>query len=157
MAGESPICVSRHRFLALTFILVWFCPTTGGRTAGFCSGVDAGDHAVVPTPAIPSSAWCIQPLLPEVAETDGHRNQLQISSSLFAMLGTVLGFVIPDMVRPKTGDASLVPLYVAVIVAGIFGMLMILVTTFKVKEKPEFTKVDKPISLWEAIKFTFTQ
>lgn len=72
------------------------------------------------------------------------------------MLGTLLGFVIPDMVRPKTGDASLVPLYVAVIVAGIFGMLLIMATTFKIKEKPEYTKVDKPIPLWDAIKYTFT-
>ena len=140
-------------FLALTFILVWFAPPQAGQQALF--------WWMLVTMLLYDTCYTIiglvySALLPEVVETDGHRNQLQISSSLFAMLGTVLGFVIPDMVRPKTGDASLVPLYVAVIVAGIFGMLMILVTTFKVKEKPEFTKVDKPISLWEAIKFTFT-
>ncbi len=52
-------------------------------------------------------------LLPEVTESDAQRNGLQISSSLFGMLGTLLGFLIPDLVRPKTGDTSLMPLYIA--------------------------------------------
>ena len=58
-------------------------------------------------------------LLPEVTESDAERNGLQISSSLFGLLGTLLGFLIPDMVRPKAGDASLWPLYTAMIVVGI--------------------------------------
>ena len=140
-------------FLALTFILVWFAPPQAGQQALF--------WWMLVTMLLYDTCYTIiglvySALLPEVVETDQHRNQLQISSSLFAMLGTVLGFVIPDMVRPKTGDASLVPLYIAVIVAGIFGMLLIMITTFKVKEKPEYTQVDKPIPLWDAIKYTFT-
>ena len=140
-------------FLALTFILVWFAPPQAGQQTLF--------WWMLVTMLLYDTCYTIiglvySALLPEVVETDQHRNQLQISSSLFAMLGTLLGFVIPDMVRPKTGDASLVPLYVAVIVAGIFGMLLIMATTFKIKEKPEYTKVDKPIPLWDAIKYTFT-
>jgi glycoside/pentoside/hexuronide:cation symporter, GPH family len=95
-------------------------------------------------------------LLPEVTESDAQRNGLQISSSLFAMLGTLLGFMIPDLVRPKTGDASLVPLYVAMIIVGIVSMILILITTFKVKERREFAIVDKPVPPIEALKFTFT-
>ena len=140
-------------FLALTFILVWFAPPQAGQQALF--------WWMLVTMLLYDTCYTIiglvySALLPEVVETDQHRNQLQISSSLFAMLGTLLGFVIPDMVRPKTGDASLVPLYVAVIVAGIFGMLLIMVTTFKIKEKPEYTRVDKPIPLLDAVKYTFT-
>ena len=40
-------------------------------------------------------------LLPEVSESDAERNGLQISSSLFALLGMLLGFVIPDMSVPR--------------------------------------------------------
>jgi GPH family glycoside/pentoside/hexuronide:cation symporter len=95
-------------------------------------------------------------LLPEVTESDAQRNGLQISSSLFSMLGTLLGFMIPDFVRPKTGESSLVPLYIAMVAVGIIGMILILITTYKVKERREFAVVDKPVPPIEAIKFTFT-
>jgi GPH family glycoside/pentoside/hexuronide:cation symporter len=35
-------------------------------------------------------------------------------------------------------------------------MVLILITTFKVKERREFAIVDEPIPVWDAIKFTFT-
>lgn len=95
-------------------------------------------------------------LLPDVTESDAQRNELQILSSLFAMLGMLLGFIIPDMVRPKTSETSLVPLYVAMVIVGVVSMILILITTFKVKERREFTVIDEPVPLWEAIKFTFT-
>jgi GPH family glycoside/pentoside/hexuronide:cation symporter len=91
-----------------------------------------------------------------VTESDAQRNGLQISSSLFAMLGTLLGFLIPDFVRPKTGESSLVPLYIAMIAVALVSMGLILITTYKVKERREFVLVDKPVPLWQAIKYTFT-
>ncbi len=140
-------------FLALTFILVWFAPPQAGQQALF--------WWMLISMLLYDSCYTIiglvySALLPEVTESDAERNGLQISSSLFGMLGTLLGFLIPDMVRPKTGESSLVPLYVAMIVVGIVGMMLILVTTFKVKERREFTVVDEPIPLWQAIKYTFT-
>jgi GPH family glycoside/pentoside/hexuronide:cation symporter len=72
------------------------------------------------------------------------------------MLGTLLGFIIPDLVRPKTGESSLVPLYIAMVGVGLVSMVLILITTFKVKERREFAIVDEPIPVWDAIKFTFT-
>ena len=140
-------------FLALTFILVWFAPPQAGQQALF--------WWMLITMLLYDTCFTIiglvySALLPEVAESDVQRNQLQISSTLFAMLGTLVAYVIPDFVRPKTGDASLVPLHIAVVVVGIVGMLLIMFTTFKVKERREFTEVDKPIPLWDAIKFTFT-
>jgi len=140
-------------FLALTFILVWFAPPQAGQQALF--------WWMLITMLLYDTCYTIiglvySALLPEVTESDAQRNGLQISSSLFAMLGTLLGFMIPDFVRPKTGEASLVPLYVAMIVVGIVSMVLILITTFKVKERREFAIVDKPVPLLEALKFTFT-
>ncbi len=140
-------------FLALTFILVWFAPPQAGQQTLF--------WWMLVTMLLYDTCYTIiglvySALLPEVTESDAQRNGLQISSSLFAMLGTLLGFIIPDLVRPKTGESSLVPLYIAMVVVGLVSMVLILITTFKVKERREFAIVDEPIPLWDAIKFTFT-
>jgi GPH family glycoside/pentoside/hexuronide:cation symporter len=96
-------------------------------------------------------------LLPEVTESDTERNHLQISSSLFGLLGVLLGFIIPDMFRPKVGAApSFFPLQIAVVVVAVTGMLLIIATTLKVKERLEFTQLDKPLNLKDQIKATFT-
>jgi glycoside/pentoside/hexuronide:cation symporter, GPH family len=42
-----------------------------------------------------------------VTESDAQRNGLQISASLFALLGMLLGFLIPDFFRPKAGARPL--------------------------------------------------
>lgn len=140
-------------FLALTFILVWFAPPQAGQQALF--------WWMLVTMLLYDTCYTIiglvySALLPEVTESDAQRNGLQISSSLFAMLGTLLGFLIPDFVRPKTGESSFVPLYIAMIIVAVVSMTLILITTFKVKERREFAIVDKPVPLLDAIKYTFT-
>jgi GPH family glycoside/pentoside/hexuronide:cation symporter len=140
-------------FLALTFILVWFAPPQAGQQGLF--------WWMLVTMLLYDTCYTIiglvySSLLPEITESDEQRNGLQISSSLLGMLGTLLGFLIPDMVRPKTGESSFVPLYVAMVIVAVVSMVLILLTTFKVKERREFVVMDKPISLGEAIKFTFT-
>lgn len=140
-------------FLALTFVLVWFAPPQAGQQALF--------WWMLITMLLYDTCYTIvglvySALLPEVTESDAQRNGLQISSSLFGMLGTLLGFLIPDMVRPKTGDTSLMPLYIAMVIVAIISAGLIMLTTFKVKERREFVTMDKELSLWEAIKFTFT-
>jgi len=141
-------------FLALTFILVWFAPPKAGQTSLF--------WWMLITMLLYDTAYTIiglvySALLPEVSESDAERNGLQISSSLFGLLGTLLGFIIPDFFRPKTGvSPSFFPLQMAMIAVGVIGMLLIISTTYKVKERLEFTKIDKPLPLGMAIKFTFT-
>ena len=140
-------------FLALTFVLVWFAPPQAGQQTLF--------WWMLITMLLYDTCYTIiglvySALLPEVTESDEQRNGLQISSSLFAMLGTLLGFLIPDMVRPKTGESSLVPLYVAMIIVAAISTGLILLTTYKIKERREFAIVDKPVPLKKAIKFTFT-
>ncbi|MBI4733181.1 MAG: MFS transporter [Chloroflexi bacterium] len=141
-------------FLALTFILVWFAPSGAGETALFVW--------MLVTMLLYDTAYTIiglvySALLPEVTESDGERNGLQISASLFGLLGTLLGFIVPDFFRPKAGaEPSVLPLQMAMIAVGILSAVFIVITTLKVKERPEFTKVDKPIPLGKALRFTFT-
>ena len=141
-------------FLALTFILVWFAPQGLGDVAVFAW--------MLGTMLLYDTAYTIiglvySALLPEVSESDAERNGLQISSSLFGLLGMVLGFLIPDFFRPKSGTSlSFAPLQVSMIVVGIFSALMIIITTLKVRERPEFHQVDQPLKLGPAIRYTFT-
>lgn len=140
-------------FLALTFVLVWFAPQGVGEFSQFLW--------MLVTMLLYDTAYTIiglvySALLPEVSESDAERNGLQISSSLFSMLGMILGFLIPDFVRPQSGDASLLPFRLAMIGVAVVGMALILFTTFKVKERREFTQVDQPLSLIESVKYTFT-
>jgi len=141
-------------FLALTFILVWFAPAQAGQTAIFwwmLVSMLLYDTCYTIVGLVYSS------LLPEITESDSERNDLQISTALFGLLGMLLGFIIPDLFRPKAGgDPSFLPLQTAMIVVGIVGALLIIATTLKVKERPEFTQVDKPIGLRDSIRFTFS-
>ncbi|MDW8279457.1 MAG: MFS transporter, partial [Anaerolineales bacterium] len=141
-------------FLALTFVLVWFAPAKASEPSLFLW--------MLITMLLYDTAYTIiglvySALLPEVTESDAERNGLQISSSLFGLLGMLLGFIIPDFFRPKTGASpSMFPLQMAMIAVGILSATFILITTLKVRERPEFTKVDQPIPLGKALRFTFT-
>jgi GPH family glycoside/pentoside/hexuronide:cation symporter len=141
-------------FLALTFILVWFAPVQAGQTAIFwwmLVSMLLYDTCYTIIGLVYSS------LLPEITESDSERNDLQISSALFGLLGMLLGFIIPDLFRPKAGgDPSFLPLQTAMIVVGIVGALLIIATTLKVKERREFTQVDKPIGLRASLRFTLS-
>ncbi len=141
-------------FLAATFILVWLAPQHSGDITIFLWML--GSMVLYDT-CYTMIGLVYSALLPEVSESDTERNHLQISSSLFSLLGALLGFIIPDMFRPKTGAAlSFQPLQIAMVVVGVTGMLLILATTFKVKERLEFTRVDKPLKIVDQIKYTFT-
>jgi GPH family glycoside/pentoside/hexuronide:cation symporter len=96
-------------------------------------------------------------LLPEITESDAERNGLQISSSLFGLLGLILGFVIPELFRPGAeASPSLLPLRLAMVAVGLLSAGFIALTAFKVKERPEFYLGDEPLKLWPALKYTFT-
>jgi GPH family glycoside/pentoside/hexuronide:cation symporter len=141
-------------FLALTFILVWFAPSRAGQVTLFAWMLGA---MLLYDTAYTVIGIVYSALLPEVSESDAERNDLQISSSLFGLLGTLLGFVIPDLFRPKAGTStSLLPLQVSMIVVAVVGAVFILITAFRVKERPEFHRLDRPLGLRQAIKYTLT-
>ena len=139
-------------FLALSFILVWLAPPKAGDFTLFLWMLVSmflydGCYTII--------GLVYSALLPEVTESDTQRNHLQISASLFGLLGVLLGFIIPDMFRPKAGMApSFFPLQIAMVVVAITAMVLIIATTFKVKERLEFTRVDKPLNLKEQIRAT---
>ncbi len=141
-------------FLALTFLLVWLAPREATDQALF--------FWMLVTMLLYDTAYTMiglvySALLPEVTESDAERNGLQISSSLFGLLGVLLGFIIPEMFRPKAGsEVSFVPLQVAMAAVGLVSMVLIIITTLKVKERPEFHMVDKPLPLKEALRYSFT-
>jgi GPH family glycoside/pentoside/hexuronide:cation symporter len=141
-------------FLAVSFILVWLAPQQAGDFMIFLWMLISmilydGCYTLI--------MLVYSALLPEVSESDTERNHLQISSSLLGMVGVLLGFLIPDFFRPKAGaDPSFLPLQVAMVVVGITCMLLIMVTTYNVKERLEFTKVDKPLSIPAQLKATFS-
>ena len=141
-------------FLAFTFILVWLAPQKAGEPALFAWMLGA---MLLYDTCYTIIGLVYSALLPEVTESDAERNGLQISSSLFGLLGALLGFIIPDMFRPKEGmSPSFMPLQVSMVIVALVCAILIIITTLKVKERPEFTKVDKPIPLGQAIKLTFT-
>ena len=139
-------------FLALTFILVWFVPPSLDDFSIFLW--------MLISMALYDTSYTIiglvySALLPEVTEDDKERGELQKFSSLFYLLGAILGFLIPDLIRPHVGDPNLIPLYSGVIVIGIVAALLIYPVTYRFKERPEFTQVDKPLGLKDSIKYTF--
>lgn len=141
-------------FLAITFILLWFAPPNASQQTLFfwmLGSMLLYDTCYTIIGLVYSS------LLPEITESDDERNGLQISYSLFGMLGLILGFMIPDFFRPKTGTSlSFLPLQAAMIIVALVSATLIIATTFWVKERPEYTRVDKPVPLGAALRLTLT-
>ncbi|MFX0017943.1 MAG: MFS transporter [Promethearchaeota archaeon] len=136
-------------FLGLTFILIWFSPDIS-------SGVWIVFLWMVITTCLYDTAYTIvflvySSLLPEITEDEPERNKLKVFASFFNLIGMILGFIIPDIFR----NISRPLLLTSMIVVGIIGSVTIILTTYKFKERPEFTKVDEPLGLIEAIKYTF--
>ena len=136
-------------FLALTFILIWFSPDlTAGEWAVFW-------WMLIMT-CLYDTAYTIiflvySALLPEITEDEPERNSLQVFASFFGLIGMIIGFIIPELFRNL--DKFL--LQMSMIAVGILGGALIMYTTFKFKERPEFTKVDEPLGLIDSIKYTF--
>ncbi|MFO8018720.1 MAG: MFS transporter [Promethearchaeia archaeon] len=139
-------------FLGLFFILIWLVPQ-GLPDIGIF-------WWMLITMLLYDTAYTIialvySALLPELTEDDHVRGQFQTSASLFQLVATMLGFLIPDLLRPKTGQTSLTPLYIGMVAIGIAGTICVLVTSYHFKERPEFTQVDEPLGLVDSLKYTF--
>jgi len=142
-------------FLGLTFILVWFAPEGAGDITQF--------WWMLVTMLLYDTCYTIiglvhGALMPELSESDVERNQLSISSSVFGLLGYVMGFLLPDLFRPRPGNlsGSLMSLRLSMVAVGVIAAIMIILTTLKVKERREFAIVDKPIKFWDSLRYTLT-
>lgn len=135
-------------FLALTFILVWFAPD---RSAGNWNIF----WWMVITTCLYDTAYTIiflvySALLPELTEDEPERNSLNMFWQFFSMIGTIFGFIIPDLFR----NQSRFLLLMSMVLVGIIGMALILYTSFKFTERPEFTKIGEPLGFIKAFKVT---
>lgn len=142
-------------FLALTFILVWFAPAGAGEITQF--------WWMLVTMLLYDTAYTIiglvhGALMPELSESDVERNELSISSSIFGLVGYVFGFLLPDLFRPRPGNmnSSMLNLQLSMVAVGIVGAFLIILTTFKVKERREFALVDRKLKFWESLKYTLS-
>ncbi|HNX46175.1 MAG TPA: MFS transporter [Anaerolineaceae bacterium] len=142
-------------FFAVTFSLVWFAPQHAPDVTKFIW--------MLVTMLLYDTCYTIiglvhGALLPELTESDLERGRLSISASIFGLVGTLIGFIIPDFFRPKAGavSTSLFSLQMSMVAVGIIAAFLIILTTYKVKEHREFSLVDEPIPLWQALKYTLT-
>ncbi len=142
-------------FLALTFILVWFVPPDAAKITQF--------FWMLITMLLYDTCYTIiglvhGALMPEISESDTERTQLNISSTLFGLVGTLLGFILPDLFRPKdvSGSTNMMTLQLALIAIGLIATFLIILTTLNVKERKEFSLVDKPLKLLPSLKYTMT-
>lgn len=140
-------------FFAITFAAIWLCPENAGQLLKFAW--------MLITMLAYDTCYTIVGLvhgtfIPELSESDVERGKLSIVSALFGLLGTLLAFVIPELVRPGgTGDnVSLTPFRVAMLIIGIVSSGFIFYSSFVLKERREFSMVDNPIPWWRAIKST---
>ncbi|MCK4381004.1 MAG: MFS transporter [Candidatus Lokiarchaeota archaeon] len=139
-------------FLAITFVIFWLVPIDSSQLSIFLW--------MLIMMALYDTCYTIiglvyAALLPELSEEDHVRGQFQQFSSLFYLIGVVFGFFIPEILRPEVGSTNLVPFYIGMVIVGIIGAACIVITTYRFKERPEFTIVDKPLGLKASIKYTF--
>lgn len=141
-------------FLGLTFILVWFAPEGAGEVQLF--------WWMLVTMLLFDTCYTIiglvhGALMPELSESDVERNQLSIAGALFGLAGYILGFLLPDLFRPTVGDdASLLSLRIAMVVVGVLSAFVIILATYKIKERREFSVVDDPFGFWESLRHTLS-
>ena len=142
-------------FLAITFILVWLVPPDADQVVQFVW--------MLITMLLYDTCYTIiglvhGALMPEISESDSERAQLNISSTLFGLVGTLLGFMLPDLFRPKevSSSSDLLTLKMALIAIALIAAFLIILTTLHVKERKEFSAVDKPLTLWPSLKYTLT-
>jgi len=139
-------------FLGLTFILVWLVPIGFDQIGIFIW--------MLVTMALYDTFYTIiflvySALLPEITEDENERGSLQTYASLLSLVGMILGFVLPEILRPHVGQTDLLPFYIGMMIIGIIGAVLILITTYKFTERPEFTQIDEPLGLKDSIKYTF--
>lgn len=139
-------------FLGLTFFLMWLVPVSFGDLGIFWYMLllmllyDTCFTIVV---------LAYYALVPELSHSDSGRGQLQIALSFGLLLGSMLGFLIPELVRPEN-TADLPQLYWGMGILAIICTVLMLITTFTVKERNSHRESkEEPLGLVDSIKYTF--
>ena len=142
-------------FFAVTFSLVWFAPQHAPEFSKFVW--------MLISMLLYDTCYTIMglvhgALLPELTESDIERGKLSVVNSLFGLLGTLIGFMVPDFFRPKAGSLNTphFALQMSMIAVGLLAAFLIILTTLKVKERKEFSQVDEALPWWQAVKSTLS-
>ena len=83
----------------------------------------------------------------EITENENERASLRMSYQLLAFIGSVIGLILPSLIRPDFADpASVTNFRYIIIVIGIIGGLLMALTAFNVKERKHLhgEKTEKP-------------
>ena len=140
-------------FLALTFFLVWMAPEGAGDIAIFWWMLVV---MLLYDSCFTMIGLVYSALLPEVSENEDQRAHLQVSTALFGLMGFGLGFIVPQLFRPQEGGATtLLPLRLAMLAVGILGATLIVIVTFRVKERPQLSRNAERLTFKQYIVFTF--
>ena len=107
--------------LALTFILVWMVPPAWEELGKFVW--------MLVTMLLYDTCYTIiglvySALLPEVTEDDGERGALSTVSSLFSLLGMVLGFLLPDIFRGTIVGDNYTTFYIGLAITAAIAQSM---------------------------------
>lgn len=141
-------------FLALTFFLVWMVPGGMKDVAIFWWMLII---MLLYDSCFTMIGLVYSALLPEISENEDQRAHLQISSALFGLLGFGLGFIIPQVLRPTdSAAASLLPLRLSMLGVGLFGAFLIIIVTFKIRERPALSQNEEKLTFRQYIAFTFS-
>lgn len=141
-------------FLALTFFLVWMVPDSFSQIGMFVWMLVS---MLLYDTCFTIIGLAQSSLLPEISEYEDDRALLQMSTAFASLIGFALGFVIPQLFRPKGDEtASLLPMRLSLLAVGIIGAFFIFLLSFKVKERPGLTGGDKKVSFKDFISFTFS-
>ncbi|MBN2861102.1 MAG: MFS transporter, partial [Sphaerochaetaceae bacterium] len=141
-------------FLALTFFLVWMAPQSASDITVFLwmlFSMLLYDTSFTIIGLVHSA------LLPELSEYEDDRGALQGVSAFASLIGFALGFIIPQLFRPKGDDpGSLLAMRLALLAVGIIGASLIFLLSYKVKERPALSRDDEKVTFKEFISFTFS-
>jgi len=141
-------------FLALTFFLVWMVPESASDFAVFLwmlLSMLLYDTSFTIIGLVHSA------LLPELSEYEDDRGALQGVSAFASLIGFALGFIIPQLFRPKGDEpGSLLTMRLALLAVGIIGAALIFLLSYKVKERPALSRNDEKVTFKEFISFTFS-
>lgn len=141
-------------FLAFTFFFIWMTPADLGELGVF--------WWMLVTMLLYDTCYTIiglvySALMPELSEAEDERAQLQVSTTLFGLLGFALGFVIPELFRPKGEESpNLLMLRLAMLGVALIGMFLIILTSLKVKERKELSQGQEKMPFWDYLRYTFS-
>lgn len=141
-------------FLALTFFLVWMAPEGASDVGLF--------WWMLVVMLLYDSCYTLiglvySALMPEITEDENQRAHLQMSTALFGLAGFALGFVVPQLFRPGSGEAAgLLPLRLAMLGVGLLGATLVVVVTFRIRERPALSQREDRLTFRQYLAFTFS-